>query len=127
MKYHQLLEDFIKKCLLRFFRKIVRLGNSKIQQRMLSIWIPIPRKSRAPQKTLRYIFINTLKTALPDIVLSKDALLKEWATIAKDEAKWKVLVTLLFLRRCGEIKTGWLFMTATAKSQNAREKSVHST
>jgi len=38
-------------------------------------------------------------------VTSKDALLKEWAPIAKDEAKWEVVVTSFFVK-CRKKKTG---------------------
>ena len=65
---------------------------------MLNAWIPIPRKSGAPQKTLRHWFINTLKTALPDDVLSKDSLLKEWSPMARDEGTREEVIGFFFIQ-----------------------------
>jgi len=63
---------------------------------MLNAWISIPRKSRSPQKMLRHRFVNTLKTALPEDVLSKDGLLKEWSPMARDEGTWEEVIGFFF-------------------------------
>ena len=72
------------------------MNDSKIQKKMLNAWIPIPRKSGAPQKMLRQRFINTLKIALPEDVLSKDCLLKEWSPMARKEGTWEEVIGFFF-------------------------------
>ena len=46
---------------------------------------------------LRHRFINTLKTALPEDVLSKDGLLKVWSPMARDEGTWEEMIGLFFM------------------------------
>ena len=64
---------------------------------MLNAWIPIPQTSRAPQKMLRHRFINTLKTALLEDVLSKDGLLNEWSPMTRDEGTWEEVIGFFFM------------------------------
>ena len=67
-----------------------------MQKKMLNAKVPIPSKSRAPQTMLRHRFINMLKIALPEVILSKDRLLKEWSPMAGDEATWKEVTGSFF-------------------------------
>ena len=71
------VEDFIGRYTLRLLGKIVRTDDRQTQKKMLNAWIPTSRKSGAPQKTLRHRFKTTIKIALPDVKISKDAPLKE--------------------------------------------------
>jgi len=86
------VQDFFGKCTLRFLGKIVRTNDRKIQKKMLNAWILASRKSGMPQKTLRHSFKTTIKIALPDVIISKDAPLKEWAPIARNEDKWEAVI-----------------------------------
>jgi len=54
---------------------------------MINAWIPTSRKSTALQKTLRQRFMTTIKIALLDVKISKDAPLKDWTSIAKNKDK----------------------------------------
>ena len=63
---------------------------------MLNAWIPTSRKSGVPQKTLRHRFKTTIQIALPDVKISKDTPLKEWASIAKNENKWEAVIDSFF-------------------------------
>ena len=47
-------------------------------------------------KTLRHRFKTTIKIALPDVKISKDTPLKEWATIKRNKDKWEAVIDLFF-------------------------------
>jgi len=90
------VEDFIGRYTLRLLGKIVRTDDRQTQKKMLNAWIPTSRKSGAPQKTLRHRFKTTIKIALSEIKISKDAPLKEWTSIARNEEKWETVVDSFF-------------------------------
>jgi len=46
------VKDFIGRFILRFLGKLTRADDSKLQKKMLNAWVPILRKSGAPQKML---------------------------------------------------------------------------
>ena len=48
------------------------------------------------KKTLRHRFKTTLEISLPDVKISKDVPLKEWASTAKNEDKWEAVIDSLF-------------------------------
>ena len=65
--------------------------------------VELPENSQAQihkhtknQKTLRHRFINTLKTALLEDVLSKDGLLNEWSPMTRDEGTWEGVIGFFF-------------------------------
>ena len=59
---------------------------------MLNAWIPTSRKS----EKMRHSFKTTIEIALPDVNISKDAPLKEWALIVKYEDKWEAVIDSSF-------------------------------
>jgi len=71
-------------------------NDRQIQQKMLNAWIPTSRKSSALQKPLRHRFKTTIKIALPDVKISKDAPLKEWASIVKNKDEWEAVIDSIF-------------------------------
>ena len=54
------------------------------------------KESSMPQKALRHRFKTTIKIALPDVKISEDAPLKEWASIARNEDKWDDVIDSFF-------------------------------
>ena len=71
-------------------RKISRSDNSTYPKKFLAAWITGKRKNGAPQLTCNNNFANSIKKILPPekTLSNKQALLREWTPLTKDEGNW---------------------------------------
>ena len=73
-------------------------SNNTYPQKFLTAWITGKRKNGAPQLTCNNNFVNSIKKILPPgkILSNKQALLREWIPLAKDENNWLTYIDAYF-------------------------------
>ena len=72
-----------------------------IQKKILAAWINGKRKSGAPQLTCNNNFADSIQKILTaeKILSNKQALLREWTPLAKDENNWLTYIDAYFESR----------------------------
>jgi hypothetical protein len=81
-----------------YIGKITRLDNDAYQKKFLEALINAKRKSGGPQLTCNNNFANTIQKILPPekSLSSKQAPLREWIKLAKDETYWLTYIDNYF-------------------------------
>ena len=84
------IDVFIIKRTATYLGKISRSDNSRYPKKFLAAWITGKRKNGAPQLTCNNNFANSIQKILPPekTLSNKQALLREWTPLAKDEGNW---------------------------------------
>jgi len=93
---HMTREDLYEKCEMpplstmihlrraRRLEKMARMPDTRIQRKLLSAWINLPRPTGRPQKSTRGAFADTLIA----LNMSPDGNLAEWIPLARDPVGW---------------------------------------
>ena len=81
------IDAFIIKRTAVYLGKVSRSNNNTYPIFFLAAWITGKRKNGAPQLTCNNNFVNSIQKILPPekILSNKQALLREWIPLAKDE------------------------------------------
>ena len=84
------IDVFIIKRTATYLGKISRSDNSTYPKKFLAAWITGKRKNGAPRLTCNNNFANSIQKILPPekTLSNKQALLREWTPLAKDEGNW---------------------------------------
>jgi len=73
----------------RIIGKIVRANETTYPKKFLAAWINNSKKPGAPQLTCNNNFANALRKIVPNnILLSEQAPLYQWTSLAKEESTW---------------------------------------
>jgi hypothetical protein len=96
------IDVFINRRTAAYLGKVTRSNNNTFPRKFLAAWVNASRKNGAPQLTCNNNFAVTidllLKKSKP--LSSKQAPLKEWIPLAKDEANWKFYLDAYFEACC---------------------------
>ena len=84
------IDAYIVKRTATYIGKISRTDDNFYPKKFLAAWIVGKRKSGAPQLTCNNNFANSIKKILPTnkVTLNKQAILREWMPLAKDQSSW---------------------------------------
>mmetsp|Transcript_1493 Transcript_1493/g.2313 ORF Transcript_1493/g.2313 Transcript_1493/m.2313 type:complete len:881 (+) Transcript_1493:452-3094(+) len=84
------IDAYIVKRTATYIGKISRTDVNSYPKKFLAAWIVGKRKSGAPQLTCNNNFANSIKKILPTnkVTLNKQAILREWMPLAKDQSSW---------------------------------------
>jgi hypothetical protein len=90
------INTFISKRTAKYIGKIARGSDCSLPKKFLTAWINKPRKNGAPQYTCNDNFVKAINDILPcNLNLSRNAPLKEWLPLAKNEKKLATLMNIL--------------------------------
>ena len=100
------IDAFINKRTAAYIGKVTRSNNDSYPKKFLAAWINTKKKNEAPQLTCNNNFAKTIELLLQKTqpLSSKQAPLKEWLPIAKDESNWKAHIESYF-ETCHEIES----------------------
>jgi hypothetical protein len=89
-----------------YIGKVTRSGDDTLPKKFLAAWINKRKKNGAPQLTCNSNFTKTIELLLRECqpLSSRQASLKEWLPIAKDESLWKSKIDVNF-EACHTIET----------------------
>jgi hypothetical protein len=92
------IDAFIAKRTAVYLGKVSRSNNNTYPKKFLAAWITGKRKTGAPQLTCNNNFANSIQKILPPekILSNKQALLREWIPLAKDENNWLTYIDAYF-------------------------------
>ena len=84
------IDAYIVKQTATYIGKISRTDDNFYPKKFLAAWIVGKRKSGVPQLTCNNNFANSIKKILPTnkVTLNKQAILREWMPLAKDQSSW---------------------------------------
>ena len=84
------IDAYIIKRTATYIGKKSRIDDNFYSKKILAAWIIGKRKSGAPQFTCNNNFADSIQKILPleKALLNKQALLREWIPLAKDEPIW---------------------------------------
>ena len=90
------IDAFIFKRTAVYLGKVSRSNNNTYPKKFLEAWITGKRKNGAPQLTCNNNFANSIKKILPKLLSNKQALLREWIPLAKDQTNWQTYIDSYF-------------------------------
>ena len=83
------IDAFIHRRTATYIGKIVRANETTYPKKFLAAWINNSKKPGAPQLTCNNNFANALRKIVPNnILLSEQAPLYQWTSLAKEESTW---------------------------------------
>jgi hypothetical protein len=92
------IDAYITRRTATYLGKISRSDDMNLPKKILTAWINKKRKNGAPQLTCNNNFVSTIQKILPieKKLSSKQALLREWYPLAKDQNSWTLYIDAYF-------------------------------